>query len=529
MKKRIVSALLIFILVIGALPGVAFAADGLSNFSKTAVYQSGRFSDVKASDWYAPYVQASFEYGLINGKSAGRFDPDDDMTLAEAIKLSATLHSTYHNGVCTFPKADPWYGPYVEYALQNGIITTDYSDYNAAVTRAEFAVIMSRALPAEALSVKNMVEDNAIPDVPTEYSYSGAVYTLYRAGVLTGTTASGTFMPNNFIKRSEVAAVVTRMANAAYRMSLTMQLRLTKEQIFANCAPAVFYVVIYDKMGTMIKTGSGFFIDSSGLAVTNYHVIDGATSAVITTPDGSEYPVTGVYDYDENVDMALIQVEGSDFPYLKLGDSDAIETGADVYAIGSPLGYQNTISDGIISSSYRDVEGMHFMQITAAISSGSSGGALIDDTGKVIGVTTATAVNAQNINFAVPINEITSFSTEKLVTLASILPDITYYNNRYPAPDFGAYANVRLFKADSDDLATEAFYYRASDLTVPIEAAFEGYISLLEKNTFSFYGYAIEDGRIISYYLNSAYGMLVTFGEVNLDGTPCIRIQIMDL
>lgn len=528
MKKRIISTLLILILVISVLPGTVLASGGLSNFVKVATYQSGRFQDVATSKWYAPSVQAAYEYGLINGKTSRSFDPDSNITLSEAVKLAVCLHSTYHNGSENFSNGTPWYRPYADYALKNGIISSEYTDYTAPVTRSEFAVILAKALPEEALAAKNNIEDNAIPDVPNTYSYSAAVYQLYRAGVLTGSNTAGVFLPNDYITRAEVSAVIARMANASFRKSITLSLNLTQEQIYSKCSPAVFYIEIYDIKDTKIKTGSGFFIDDSGLAVTNYHVINGAAKAVITTSDGKEYNVAGIYDYSKDKDLALIKIDGTNFSYLEMADSDKVLTGADVYAIGSPLGYKNSFSAGLISSASRDLEGKNFIQTTAAISSGSSGGALLDKTGKVIGVTTATAINAQNINLALPINQIKIFDKTSLVTLESILPDIKYYENHFPTPDFGAYTKTALFQSATDG-GTVSYYYRVSDLSVKIEDAFEGYAALLDQNTFSFYGYAIEDGRIVSYYLNGSYGLLVTFGEKQKDGTDCIRVQIIGI
>lgn len=530
MKKRITSVLLVFILLICVLPGAAFASGGLTNFVRVNTYQSGLFSDVASSDWFAPDVQASYELGLVNGTTASTFEPNANLTIGEAVKLAATLNSIYSTGTTNLTGGTPWYRPYADYALKNGIISKDYTDYNAPATRSEFAQILTNALPQEALAVKNNIADNAIPDVPLTYSYAPAVYELYKAGVLVGSDGQGNFLPNNDITRAEVAAIVTRMADAAFRQSISLSLELTAEQIFNKCSPAVFYVIIYDVKGTEIKTGSGFFIDGSGLAVTNFHVINGASKATITTSDGKQYNVAGVYDYSKEKDLALIKIDGAGtaFPYLQLADSSAVVTGADAYAIGSPLGYKNTISKGIISSAVRPVEGKTYIQTTAAISAGSSGGALLDSSGSVIGVTTATAsaTGAQNINLALPINTIKDFKSTQLVTLQSILPNTKYYDKLYPAPDFGAYANAPIYQ-NNTVTTTATYYYKVSDLTTKVDAAFNGYTGLLDDNCFQPYGYAIENGKVITYYADSAYGLLLTFGEVTVSGVDCIRIQIM--
>lgn len=180
-------------------------------------------------------------------------------------------------------------------------------------------------------------------------------------------------------------------------------LELTPEQIYARCTPAVFYVEVYDAAGCCMKTGSGFFITADGVAVTNYHVISGAASAKITVSGtGDTYDVLGIYDCSPEEDWAVLQIDGYDFTPLPVSDPNYNVGGATVYAIGSPLGLQNTISAGIISNPHRYDDGMNYIQMSAAISSGSSGGALINKYGEVIGITSATYTEGQNLNLAIP-------------------------------------------------------------------------------------------------------------------------------
>jgi hypothetical protein len=535
MKKRIIAFLTVILLAVGILPVTASAASGsLSNFTRVNTYQSGHFQDVSTSGWYAAYVQTAYEYGLVNGKTLSAYEPDASLTVAEAVKLAVCLHNIYYTGtpsVSNNTGSGSWYQPYTEAALTYGIITAQYSDYNAPITRSDFALILSRSLPDEALAVRNTVDTGVIPDVALDASYCGAVYKLYRAGVLTGSDAAGRFLPGDNIKRSEVATIVTRMANTSFRKTLTLKLELTTTQIYDQCAPAVIYIEITDMKGTKIKTGSGFFISDTGIAVTNYHVIVGAASATVTAYDGKQYNVTGVYGYDEKKDLALIQVDGTGFRSLALEDSNSLVVGENTYAIGSPLGYKNTISAGIISGLGRVVDGKTFIQTTAAISPGSSGGALLNGSGKVIGVTTATATGAQNLNLAAPSNDILTLDRTKLVTLASILPDTKYYEEHYPVADFGAVTGTTPYKTETKLPESYIYYYKTDDInkTMSADKAFDAYAALLEQNTFSYFGYSIADGHIITYYLNGAYGMLVTFGEVEVDGVSCVRVEIMCL
>jgi hypothetical protein len=206
---------------------------------------------------------------------------------------------------------------------------------------------------------------------------------------------------------TNTAVVLSGMGEAAPVLQ-----EMTPEQIYARCAPAVFYIEIYDESGWHIKNGSGFFLTSDGLAITNYHVISGASSASITVSDtGEVYQVAGVYDYSVDEDWAVLQIDGSGFQTLEIGAADYDVGGATVYAIGSPLGLQNTISSGIISNPARIDGGMTYIQMSAAISPGSSGGALLNKYGQVIGITSATYTEGQNLNLAIPMTYLEKMDT----------------------------------------------------------------------------------------------------------------------
>ena len=193
---------------------------------------------------------------------------------------------------------------------------------------------------------------------------------------------------------------------------------LTAEQIYAACSPSVFYIEIFDEYGWSIKTGSGFFLTEDGVAVTNYHVISGAASAIITVSDtGDMYEVLGVYDYSADEDWAVLQIKGTGFRPLEVGSPEYNVGGATVYAIGSPLGLQNTISAGIISNPHRWDGGVDYIQMSAAISPGSSGGALLNKYGQVIAITSATYTEGQNLNLAIPLTYLENAEVEEYAPL----------------------------------------------------------------------------------------------------------------
>ena len=529
---RVSAAVFAAALVISVSAVSAYAAGSLSYFENVRTYASGTFSDVPDGAWYAGDVRSAYDLGLIDGKSAGQFDPDSYLTAAEAVKLAACLNSIYTTGSAPFVSSEPWYQTYADYAQKVSVIDPSFRITNTRISRADFALLLSKALPDEALAPINTVDDNAIPDVSMDYSYAPAVYELYRAGVLTGETSSGAFYPLDSIKRSAVAAMIVRMAEPDSRVSFTMNAALTAEQVFSQCSPAVFYIEIYDAKGTTVKTGSGFFLSSDGLAVTNFHVVKGASSAKITTSDGTVYNVSGIYDYDEADDVALIQVDGSGFSSLELGDSDAISSGAPVYTIGAPLGLNNSMSSGIVSYADRVIDGVSYIQTDAPISPGSSGGPLLDQYGKVVGITSAGATSAysQNLNLAMPINDVLSLSSGGALSgFSSLMPAVTYYPEGYPAVDFGAQFGVAPIYS-SNEMDTLQYDYALTSLPGDESDLLAQYGKLLEYNNFELYGSSTDPSQIALIYYNSAYDVTIYISNTTLqylpDGTPCLEIVV---
>lgn len=179
---------------------------------------------------------------------------------------------------------------------------------------------------------------------------------------------------------------------------------------------AVVSIIMADNKGQPIAQGSGFVVTRNGLVVTNYHVIKNGTSAMIKLPDGSFFNVDGVLAFDDYHDIAVIKAHGVNFKTVALGDSDRLQVGDEVVAIGSPLSLESTVSNGIVSGfriEKRNVfdemagkGGLELLQITAPISHGSSGGPLFNMAGEVVGITSAALIDGENLNFAVPINDV---------------------------------------------------------------------------------------------------------------------------
>ncbi|MGB8801386.1 MAG: trypsin-like peptidase domain-containing protein [Candidatus Acidiferrales bacterium] len=168
----------------------------------------------------------------------------------------------------------------------------------------------------------------------------------------------------------------------------------------------VVSIITSDKEGKPVAQGTGFLVSKDGRIVTNYHVINGASSAIVKLPDGAFYDVDGVVAFDKARDLAVIKAHGQNFRVVTLGNSDRVQVGEEIVAIGSPLSLESTVSSGIVSG-IRTIqeEGGKFLQVTAPISPGSSGGPLFNMEGEVVGITTLYLKGGENLNFAIPVND----------------------------------------------------------------------------------------------------------------------------
>ncbi|MDR0861502.1 MAG: trypsin-like peptidase domain-containing protein [Oscillospiraceae bacterium] len=544
MKKKLISLLLCAAILLSTTV-VALAADvgSLTNLVAVREYD-GRFADVAPSQWFYDTVTHTYALGLLEGKSSAAFDPEGQLTVAEAITLAVRLNLAYYNeNDAPAPQnGEAWYAPYERVAEERGILgATDlrFRDMDAAITRADFARIFALALPEEALTPVNRVEFGAIPDVAENYSYGAAVYALYRAGILTGSDSRGSFLPSLTITRAEAATITARMASGALRRDLTFLLPLNAEEIYAKSSPAVFHLEMFDEDELFIGSGSGFFISETGLAVTNCHVIADVVSAKILMMNGEIHDVTGIYDLALKTDCALIQIspeqsyEGpanESFPYLELGDSSSLITGSTIYTIGSPFGLNSTLTRGIISTSLRSINGQEFVQIDAPISPGSSGGALLNVYGQAIGITSAAFTGGQSLNLAMPINVLNALKRDTLHDLGSYSPaGLEYYEGFFPAPDFGVFANVDFVISKLEEGGI-SYYYRVDELQKPVEELEAEYIELLDLSMFIYYTSMEYQGREVDVYINPIYNVLVLpIGIVVEQGAEHYKIQLVHL
>ncbi len=194
--------------------------------------------------------------------------------------------------------------------------------------------------------------------------------------------------------------------------------------------PGVVLIKTFDKDDNPLGQGSGFFVNSKGHIVTNYHVIEGAYSATIKTFSGNEYHVEGIIARDTEADIVKLHVNvpNADITFLNLNTNVPAE-GEDIFVIGSPLGLESTVSTGIVSA-VRDIPAFgKIIQLTAPVSAGSSGSPVINSKGGVIGIATLIVTSGQNLNFAVPSDKIIALKEIARTPIAAEYASLTADSN----------------------------------------------------------------------------------------------------
>lgn len=236
--------------------------------------------------------------------------------------------------------------------------------------------------------------------------FSGLVIAAFMLGRVGG-SSSIEQQRQTVVQEGEVIANVAEEASPSVVSIVTRQQSRVDSSYFGS------------RTRTSQAAGTGVIIDSSGLVLTNKHVVPEGTSTVsIVTSDGTRYEEVEVVGRDPLNDLAILNVRNpKDFKPAQLADSDSVRVGQKVIAIGNALGqFQNTVTSGIISGIGRPVTAgdesganteqlSNLFQTDAAINSGNSGGPLLNFNGEVIGINTAVAAGAQSIGFAIPINE----------------------------------------------------------------------------------------------------------------------------
>ncbi len=208
---------------------------------------------------------------------------------------------------------------------------------------------------------------------------------------------------------------------------------MTIQEIYQQVNPAV--VTVMAELGDGVSVGTGVIFTSDGYILTNYHVVEGGSACLIELESGVQFEALYVAGDSKN-DLAVLKVDAAGLPAAQFGDSDTLQVGDPVYAIGNPLGVElrGTLTDGIVSAINRDVtvDGrvMTLIQTNAALNSGNSGGPLIDRYGRVVGINvikmSSRYSNVEGLGFAIP-----SSSMDRMVN------DLLTYGEVLPEPELG--------------------------------------------------------------------------------------------
>src|SRR5438132_6471044 len=177
------------------------------------------------------------------------------------------------------------------------------------------------------------------------------------------------------------------------------------EQVAEAARKSIVVVSFAGRDGKRQGLGTGFVVGADGLIATNLHVLGEARPISVETADGKRHEVKSVHASDRSLDLALIRINAGNLPVLELGDSEHLQDGEAVVAIGNPHGLKNSVVSGVVSAR-RELEGRKMIQIAIPIEAGNSGGPLLDMEGKVQGILTLKSLLTPNLGFAVPINRL---------------------------------------------------------------------------------------------------------------------------
>lgn len=233
-----------------------------------------------------------------------------------------------------------------------------------------------------------------------------------------------------YVKRILIAVAV--VAFAAYPAHAARREKaLTTQQIARECLPSIVSITVLDPKGAPAVQGSGFVI-APNLIATNIHVVDGAHAVTANFPNGRSEEVYGIAGIDVDRDICLLYANTTGIAALSLGSLDTVQIGDPVVALGCPEGLGASVSTGIISGVH-NVKGSKIIQTTAPVSHGSSGGALVDGRGRVLGITSFVIQDGENLNFAYASYYLTRIMPRGPITYVS-WNEMELYNAQNQAP-----------------------------------------------------------------------------------------------
>jgi trypsin-like peptidase len=242
---------------------------------------------------------------------------------------------------------------------------------------------------------------------------------------------------------------------------------LTTEVIVEKILPSM--VEVRAKKPSGIISGSGFILRSSGVLVTNLHVVEGASVVSVKVKGGEVFDQVRIVGYDKTRDLALVKFPGFGLPEADLGNSDDVKIGGRVVAVGHPSGLEDTVTQGIVSGIRSLESGIKVIQTDAAASPGNSGGPLVNEAGKVIGVV-AFGISEKSLNFAIPINYVRGLmELDTQLSLSDFNAQVGQQTSLFGQHDTGSHQGVtgkwrslesntiRALRQDGDYISGEVF------------------------------------------------------------------------
>lgn len=220
------------------------------------------------------------------------------------------------------------------------------------------------------------------------------------------------------------------------------QTELSPDQIFERIDNSVVVIMAYDKAGNLYQ-GSGVVLNTNGLIATNYHVCSDA-NRIDVKHYKQEYKNAEIYLKDEAKDLLILKIYSTELTPLVISSSALLKSGQRVYSIGSPEGYENSISEGIISGFRYDTSGNKLIQMTTPITEGSSGGALVNSKGELIGLSVS-GQHEGNLYFAIPSDDIVSLTGNESVTTSETSEEINYYEEGTIAKENQDYKEAEVY------------------------------------------------------------------------------------
>lgn len=216
-----------------------------------------------------------------------------------------------------------------------------------------------------------------------------------------------------------VCVLIASLILACVGIGLTLTNNNNPSYVYNKVEKAVVALHCYNAKGENVAVGSGFFVSSDGVVATCYHVIENCVGIRVVTNDNDALEVVSIIGFDKEKDVAFLKVDKKNCQYLKYSDKK-VNIGDKIYALGAPQGYENTFSEGIVSS-FRLNNDKPYIQFTAPISQGNSGCPLLDTNGDVIGMVASRNNDGENIAFALKSEFVQSVSIDKNMTILEFL------------------------------------------------------------------------------------------------------------